>query len=112
MKKLIAAAIAVSLVSAPAFAAPGNRYDRAPAAQSHYQPAPKYNGHQQQVRHWKKGERFDRRYASNYREVSNYGRYHLKAPPRGYHYVQSGNDALLVGITSGIISAVLSGVIR
>jgi Ni/Co efflux regulator RcnB len=32
--------------------------------------------------------------------------------PRGYRYVQSGNDAVLVGITSGLIAAVVAGAIR
>ncbi|TPG09665.1 hypothetical protein EAH84_13515 [Sphingomonas oligophenolica] len=65
-----------------------------------------------QYRNWRKGERFDRRYAQNY-HVIDYHRYRgLRAPPRGYHYVRSGNDAVLVGITSGLIAAVIGGAIR
>jgi len=61
---------------------------------------------------WRKGERFDNRYARNYRQI-DYRQYRgLRAPPRGYRYVQSGNDAVLVGITSGIISAVFANLIR
>jgi len=61
---------------------------------------------------FRKGQRFDRRYARNY-QVVDYRRYkRLKAPPRGYHYVRSGNDILLVGITSGIVASVLTGLIR
>ena len=63
-------------------------------------------------RHWAKGQRFDRRYATNYRVVDNYRGYRLSAPPRGYHWVRSGNDAVLVAITSGIIGAVVAGAIR
>jgi Ni/Co efflux regulator RcnB len=33
----------------------------------------------------------------------------VKAPPRGYHYVRSGNDILLVGITSGVVASILGG---
>jgi Ni/Co efflux regulator RcnB len=36
----------------------------------------------------------------------------LRDAPRGYRWVQSGNDAVLVGITSGIIASVLAGAIR
>jgi Ni/Co efflux regulator RcnB len=43
----------------------------------------------------------------NYR---NYGR--LYAPPRGYHWVQSGNDAVLVAITSGLVGAVIGGALN
>ncbi|KQS04932.1 hypothetical protein ASG11_12290 [Sphingomonas sp. Leaf357] len=65
-----------------------------------------------QYRNWRKGERFDRRYAQNYRQI-DYRQYRgLRAPPRGYHYVRSGNDAVLVGITSGLIAAVVTGAIR
>ncbi|MBB5710871.1 RcnB family protein [Sphingomonas xinjiangensis] len=65
-----------------------------------------------QYRSWHRGERFDNRYARNYRQI-DYRQYRgLRAPPRGYRYVQSGNDAVLVGITSGIISAVFANLIR
>jgi Ni/Co efflux regulator RcnB len=63
-------------------------------------------------RRWAKGQRFDRRYATNYRVVSNYRDYRLSAPPRGYHWVRSGNDAVLIAITSGLIGAVVGGAIR
>lgn len=61
---------------------------------------------------WAKGQRFDRRYATNYRVINNYRDYRLAPPPRGYQYVRSGNDAVLVAITSGIIGAVIGSVIR
>ncbi|WP_336972641.1 RcnB family protein [Sphingobium aromaticiconvertens] len=61
---------------------------------------------------WAKGQRFDRRQATNYRVINNYRGYRLNAPPRGYHWVQSGNDAVLIAITSGIIGAVIGGAIR
>lgn len=61
---------------------------------------------------WAKGQRFDRRQASNYRVINNYRGYRLNSPPRGYQWVQSGNDAVLIAITSGIIGAVIGGAIR
>lgn len=61
---------------------------------------------------WAKGQRFDRRQAANYRVINNYRGYRLNAPPRGYQWVQSGNDAVLIAITSGIIGAVIGGAIR
>ncbi|MBV2147856.1 RcnB family protein [Sphingobium sp. AS12] len=61
---------------------------------------------------WAKGQRFDRRQATNYRVINNYRGYRLNAPPRGYQWVQSGNDAVLIAITSGLIGAVIGGVIR
>lgn len=61
---------------------------------------------------WAKGQRFDRRQATNYRVINNYRGYRLNAPPRGYQWVQSGNDAVLIALTSGIIGAVIGGAIR
>lgn len=60
---------------------------------------------------WAKGQRFDRRQATNYRVINNYRGYRLNAPPRGYQWVQSGNDAVMIAITSGIIGAVIGGAI-
>jgi len=36
----------------------------------------------------------------------------MRRPPRGYHWVRNGDDALLVGITSGIIASVIVGATR
>lgn len=33
----------------------------------------------------------------------------LKAPPRGYHYVRSGDDIVLVGITNGVVASIMGG---
>jgi len=63
-------------------------------------------------RSWKKGDRFDSGQAPNYRQISEHKAYGLKAPPSGHRYVQSGNDAVLIGITSGIVAAVFANVIR
>ena len=124
MKKFVLAAVAASMIASPVLmAAPA-----AAAPQRHTTTVvkPKPNGKvvvkqvkkqayrpaRVEYRNWKRGQRFDYRYARNYRQI-DYRHYRgLKAPPRGYRYVQSGNDAVLVGITSGIIAAVFSGMIR
>ena len=67
---------------------------------------------QPQYRTWRKGQRFDRRYARNYRQI-DYRQYRgLRAPPRGYRYYQSGNDAVLASVATGVIAAVIAGAIR
>jgi Ni/Co efflux regulator RcnB len=41
--------------------------------------------------------------------VSDWHRYHLKAPPRGYHYIRSDNgDFLLAAITTGTILSIVA----
>lgn len=75
----------------------------------------RYNGHRYsaaQQRHWAKGQWFDRRYATNYRVINNPRAYRLSNAPRGYQWVRSGNDAVLIAITSGLIGAVIGNAIR
>ncbi len=110
MKKLILGLVAATIAVGPlattaAEAQPGQRHDRRADAHRGPNNAPAY-------RSWRKGQRFDQRYAQNYRQI-DYRQYRgLRAPPRGYRYVQSGNDAVLVGITSGLIASVFAGAIR
>ena len=110
MKKLILAATALSILAspmaiAPASAAPRDQRDHRYDNRRPGPPAPQW-------RKWNKGQRFDRRYAQNYSEINNWQAYRgrrLYAPPRGYHWVRSGNDAVLVAVAGGLIGAVLAG---
>jgi Ni/Co efflux regulator RcnB len=68
----------------------------------------RYQANRFQAHRWQRGQRFDQRYAVNYRVISNPGYYHLRPAPYGYRWVQSGNDAVLIALTSGIIGAVLA----
>lgn len=110
MKKFLMAAVAASLVATPALAAPqnwGQRHQPVKVVKKTvYKPAPV------QYRSWQRGQRFDSRYARNYRQIDYRQHRGLKAPPRGYRYVQSGNDAVLVGVTSGIIAAIFANILR
>ena len=124
MKKFIAAAVAMSLIGTSAMAAPYNGgRDRGHAEQSYRQHTPhqadngkrfSQNRYAQQNRYtqWKKGDRFDRKRAANYRVIDKPRNYRLNTPPRGYQWVRSGNDAVLVGITSGIVAAILANALR
>lgn len=62
-------------------------------------------------RNWSKGQRFDRRYATNYQVIDNPRAYRLANAPRGHQWVRSGNDAVLIAVTSGIIGAVIGNAI-
>jgi Ni/Co efflux regulator RcnB len=127
MKKLILAAAAASvLAAAPAAAAPSfGQNDRGRVEQVQRGKQVRVirdNGRrvvtrqvvksrQVQTRNWRKGDRFDNRYARNYRIIQNPRAYRLYDAPRGYRWVQADNDAVLVAITSGIIGAVLGNVL-
>jgi Ni/Co efflux regulator RcnB len=51
-----------------------------------------------------RGERLPSRYHSHQYVVNDWRGHHLKAPPRGYHWVQTGADYVLVGIATGLIA--------
>jgi len=121
MKKLILGLVAASIAATPAMAAAPQQYrgHDAPHYQAQrddhrgygYRNDRGYQNHWQN-RSWHRGDRFDSRYARNYRQI-DYRQYRgLRAPPRGYRYVQSGNDAVLIGVTTGIIAAVFANMIR
>jgi Ni/Co efflux regulator RcnB len=54
-----------------------------------------------------KGERLPMQYRGNQYVVDDWRGHRLSAPPRGYHWVQSGSDYLLVAIATGIILQLL-----
>ena len=115
MKKFVlslaAATAAIAAVPASASAADYNH-------SSHGRYEQRYDGHgstyqsnrhdSQRYRHFQRGQRFDSRYAANYRVIGNPRSYGLYNAPRGQHWVRSGNDALLVGLVGGVIGAVIA----
>ena len=50
-----------------------------------------------------RGERLPAEYHNRYYVVDDWRGHQLSAPPRGYHWVQTGSDYVLVAITTGII---------
>ena len=61
------------------------------------------------VRHWSYGQTMPAYYRSSHYVVNDYNRYGLRAPPRGYQYVRSGNDVVLAAVAGGLITAVIAG---
>jgi Ni/Co efflux regulator RcnB len=66
--------------------------------QGYYQPG--YNA-------WRRGSVLPTYYRNNY--VSDYGRYRLRAPPRGYAWYRAGDDYLLAAIATGLIYEIING---
>jgi Ni/Co efflux regulator RcnB len=58
---------------------------------------------------FRKGGRLPREYRNNTYVVNDWRGHHLSAPPRGYHWVQTGGDYVLIAITTGIIAQILLG---
>jgi Ni/Co efflux regulator RcnB len=61
----------------------------------------------QKAHRFAKGEKFSRGRATNYARINYREHRRLGAPPRGYTWVRSGDDALLVRLSNNLISRVV-----
>jgi len=61
------------------------------------------------VRSWRHGDYLPRSYCETRYIVSDYGRYHLHAPPRGHYWVRVNNDVVLAAVASGLVVSVVNG---
>lgn len=104
MKPIVLALTAFSFLAAPAAMAQPVHHGKPQQTQIHKEQMRK---HAPQRQAWKKGSRLPQSYRGH--AVKNYSAYKLRQPPRGYHWVKVNNDYLLIGITSGIISAIVNG---
>jgi Ni/Co efflux regulator RcnB len=84
-------------------------YARWQQAQRRYNAGRYYAPRGYAVRTWSYGQTMPSYYRSSNYVVSDYGRYGLRAPPRGYQYVRSGNDVVLAAVAGGLITAVIAG---
>jgi Ni/Co efflux regulator RcnB len=55
----------------------------------------------------RKGGRLPSEYRGHQYVVDDWRGHHLNAPPRGYHWVQTGGDYVLVAIATGVIASLL-----
>ena len=55
------------------------------------------------------GERLSNEYRHRNYAVDDWRGHHLSAPPRGYQWVQTGSDYVLIAIATGIIAQILLG---
>jgi len=58
---------------------------------------------------FRRGQRLPAEYRHRQYVVDDWRGHHLSAPPRGYHWVQTGGDYVLVAISTGIILQLLLG---
>lgn len=122
LKTLVVAALALS-VGASGMAYAQDSHDRdGPGNSGHAKQAQRgHRGHQsprmQEDRregrgagpehNYYRGERMPAQYRSSEYVVSDWRGHHLSAPPRGYQWVQSGGDYVLVAVATGIILQLL-----
>lgn len=108
---LLAAALVLPGLGATAAMAAPQQHNAQHSQPSHGKQTSKAQPSKKQASYktFRKGEKFDKGRARNYAVVDYRQHKNMKAPPKGYRYVRSGNDLLLVGMTSGIVSKVTSG---
>ena len=105
MKKILAALLSASFLLSPMIVsqASADDYRRPPVVQKRVIVEKKV------IRpHWKKGYRVNASERRRFSDVNDYRRYRLAPPPRGYRWVRADNDYLLIGVTSGIISSIIT----
>lgn len=87
------------------------REDRREDRQDRREDRREFRQDQRQYRQWSRGQVLPSQYRSHSYVVTDYHRYGLSAPPRGYQYYRSGNSILLTAIASGLIGAVIASVL-
>lgn len=58
---------------------------------------------------WVRGSRVPPQYRGYNYVVNDWRGHRLSAPPRGYQWIQNGNDYLLVAIATGVIASLVLG---
>jgi Ni/Co efflux regulator RcnB len=112
-RKTIGMAAALAVLAGPALAQPAPQHDQdhggpqhppAPAQHQmqHYEPqhqayAPQHNGG------WRQGDHYN-----GGRQTVDWRQHHLRQPPSGYEWVQSGNQFVLIAVTTGIIASIIA----
>jgi len=112
MKRLLIAATALSLVTgSAAMAQPyhNDRHDSRSERHDNRYDNGRYDNsrHANRGHHWARGQRLPPQYWSRGHYI-DYRRHHLRAPPRGYQWVQVDNDYVMVALASGLIASIIA----
>ena len=110
MKRLLIAATALSLVTgSAAMAQPyhNDRHDSRSERHDNRYDNGRYDRHDNRGHHWARGQRLPSEYRTRGHYV-DYRRHHLRAPPRGYQWVQVDNNYVMVALASGLIASIIA----
>jgi Ni/Co efflux regulator RcnB len=68
-----------------------------------------YRGDRGGQHHWARGQRLPTNYYNDRSHYVDYRSHHLRAPPRGYRWVQTDdNNYAMVAITTGLIASLIA----
>ncbi len=106
MKRLLIAATALSLVAGSAAMAQPYHNDRHDSRNERHDN--RYDRHDNgKHRGWARGQRLPSEYRTRGHYV-DYRRHHLRAPPRGYQWVQVDNNYVMVALATGLIASIIA----
>ncbi len=116
MKRLLTATLALTLLAGTAASAQPHGNDRHDDRGRHEQNrydndrgARHDNGnHYGQQKRWARGQRLPASYYRDRGHYVDYRRHHLRAPPRGYQWVQVDNNYAMVALASGLIASIIA----
>ena len=125
LKKIVSAILAVTVASSGGVAFADDRGDRNDRGRNeqiqrgddHQQHGNRGRGNGKEERHEERGagpnhnfyagQRLPDEYHHRHYVVDDWRGHNLSAPPRGYHWVQTGGDYVLVAIATGVILKLL-----
>ncbi|HWF00940.1 MAG TPA: RcnB family protein [Caulobacteraceae bacterium] len=104
MKRLLASALALSLLGGSAAMAQSGYGDRGDHRNDQRDARQYEAGH-----HWTRGQRLPQAYYQDNSRYVDYRTYHLRRPPHGYRWVRTDdNNYALVAITTGLIASIIA----
>ncbi len=119
MKRILTAALALTLLTGGAALAQPygearghdrhdvQRYDRQDAQRYDRDARRDDRQDRREMRRWVRGQRLPASYRTRSHYV-DYRRHNLRAPPRGYQWVQVDNNYALIALTTGLISQIIA----
>ena len=119
MKRLLTGALALTLLTSAAAMAQPDRHDNRNDHGGYNQDQNRGygndhnngygNGHNNGGHHWARGQRLPSSYYQDRSHYVDYRSHHLRAPPRGYRWVQTDdNNFAMVAITTGLIASLIA----
>lgn len=116
MKRLLTAALALSLLGGTAAVAKPDRHDHGDHGNDNggYNQDRDHGYNRDKDRHdnghhWGRGQRMPRDYYSDRSHYVDYRTYHLRRPPSGYRWVRTDdNNYAMVAIASGLIASIIA----
>jgi Ni/Co efflux regulator RcnB len=109
MKRLLTSAVALTLLTSTAAMAQPDRHDNRHDNRNDHGGYNQDRNHGNRGHHWARGQRLPREYYQDRSHYVDYRAHHLRAPPRGYRWVQTDdNKYAMVAITTGLIASLIA----